>query len=84
MDIIKSGGYKISALDIEGHLLTHGDVREAVVLGVPDPVYGQRVAAILTLRDGAQLTPDKLRTWSLDHLPKYQVNPHFTEACFSA
>ena len=52
-DIIKSGGYKISALDIERVLLSHPAVGEAAVLGVADPVYGERVAAVLTLKSGA-------------------------------
>lgn len=36
VDIIKSGGYKISALDVEGKLLLHPDVSECAVLGAPD------------------------------------------------
>lgn len=37
VDIIKSGGFKISALDIESKLLTHPDILECVILGAPDP-----------------------------------------------
>ncbi len=47
-DIIKSGGYKLSALDIERVLLAHPDVLECAVVGVPDDVYGQRVGAGLS------------------------------------
>jgi malonyl-CoA/methylmalonyl-CoA synthetase len=53
IDILKSGGYKISALDIERELLTLPYVNEAVVVGVPDDEFGQRVAAVLTMRKGA-------------------------------
>ncbi|KAL2067354.1 hypothetical protein VTL71DRAFT_1779 [Oculimacula yallundae] len=51
LDIIKSGGYKISALDIERELLSLSYVSEAMVVGVADLEFGQRVAALITLRD---------------------------------
>lgn len=51
MAVIKSGGYKISALDIERELLNLSYIGEAMVVGVPDEEYGQRVAAAITLRD---------------------------------
>jgi len=47
MDIIKSGGYKLSALEIERVLLEHPAIAECIVLGVPDAVYGERVAAVI-------------------------------------
>ncbi|KAI9726329.1 MAG: hypothetical protein M1828_001603 [Chrysothrix sp. TS-e1954] len=49
-DIIKSGGYKISALDIERELLSLAFISEATVVGVEDEEWGQRVGAIVTLR----------------------------------
>ncbi|KIV85219.1 hypothetical protein PV11_00942 [Exophiala sideris] len=55
VDIIKSGGYKISALEVERKVLGNvvlGDVvREVVVVGVADAEWGQRVAAVVTLRN---------------------------------
>ena len=45
MDIIKTGGYKVSALDIERELLSHPLIVECAVLGVADQEWGQRVAA---------------------------------------
>lgn len=51
MAVIKSGGYKISALDIERELLNLSYISEAMVVGVPDEEYGQKVAAAITLRD---------------------------------
>jgi len=51
VDIIKSGGYKISALDIERELLALPYVGEAMVVGVPDDEFGQRVGAVVSLRD---------------------------------
>jgi malonyl-CoA/methylmalonyl-CoA synthetase len=51
VDIIKSGGYKISALDIERELLALPYIGEAMVVGVPDMEFGQRVGAVVSLRD---------------------------------
>lgn len=51
VDIMKSGGYKISALDIEREILALPYVNEVMVVGVPDDEFGQRVAAVLSLSD---------------------------------
>jgi len=51
VDIIKSGGYKISALDVERACLTLPYVNEAMVLGVEDEEFGQRVGAVLAVKD---------------------------------
>jgi acyl-CoA synthetase (AMP-forming)/AMP-acid ligase II len=53
VDIIKSGGYKIAAREIEDVLRRHPNVRDASVVGVADRVWGQRVAAALVLADDA-------------------------------
>ncbi|KAJ5760482.1 hypothetical protein N7520_007638 [Penicillium odoratum] len=50
IDIIKSGGYKISALDIEREILGLDYVSEVMVVGVEDEEYGQRVAASISLK----------------------------------
>lgn len=51
VDILKSGGYKISALDIEREILSLPYVNEVMVVGVPDEEFGQRVGAVLSLSD---------------------------------
>jgi malonyl-CoA/methylmalonyl-CoA synthetase len=51
LDIIKSGGYKISALDIERELLGLPYIAEAMVVGVSDDEFGQRVAALISLQE---------------------------------
>jgi len=74
VDIIKSGGYKISALDIERHLLAHPDIAEVAVVGVHDITWGQKVAAVVVLRQGIlSLDIKDLRAWSADRLPPYQL-----------
>ena len=52
MDIIKTGGYKVSALEIEEVLREHPDVRECAVVGVPDDEWGERVAVAIVPRGG--------------------------------
>lgn len=48
--VIKSGGYKISALDIEREILDLPYIGEVMVVGVDDEEYGQRVAAAVSLQ----------------------------------
>ena len=73
VDIIKTGGYKVSALEIEEVLLTHPDIKEVAVVGVPDPVWGERVVAALVLRAGASLDTKALRAWGKERLATYKV-----------
>ena len=70
-DIIKKGGYKISALDIESVLLTHPAVKEVCVFGLPDEKYGDEIAALVVGEDG--LTSDELTAYSRDKLSSYKV-----------
>lgn len=73
VDIIKSGGYKISALDIERHLLAHKDIREVAVVGLPDVVWGQKVAAVIVITKNALLDLTLLKDWAKDKIPNYQI-----------
>jgi acyl-CoA synthetase (AMP-forming)/AMP-acid ligase II len=54
VDVIKSGGYKIAAREIEDLLRRHPSVRDAAVVGLDDRVWGQRIAAALVLADGCE------------------------------
>lgn len=73
VDIIKTGGYKVSALEIEEVLLTHPDIKEVAVVGVPDPVWGERVVAALVLQPDARMTTESLRAWAKERLATYKV-----------
>ena len=74
VDIIKTGGYKVSALDVETVLLTHPDILELAVVGVEDQTWGQTVAAVVVVRSGApDLSLAGLREWSADKMPKYWI-----------
>jgi malonyl-CoA/methylmalonyl-CoA synthetase len=71
-DIIKSGGYKISALEIEEVLRMHDAVRDCAVVGVPDEEWGERVVAALELHEGRVAT-EELREWAKQRLAPYKV-----------
>lgn len=74
IDIIKSGGYKISALDIERELLDLDYVAEAMVVGVEDEEFGQRVGAAIVLREGTStLALDRLRIDLRETLANYKM-----------
>ncbi|MBV8487680.1 MAG: acyl-CoA synthetase [Planctomycetaceae bacterium] len=74
VDIIKTGGYKVSALEIEEVLREHPLVREVAVVGLPDPEWGERVGAALVLApDGALITLEELRRWASDRLAPYKL-----------
>lgn len=73
MDIIKSGGYKISALDVERHLLEHENILEVVVLGLPDVTWGQMVAAVIVTKDGNNIITESLKLWAKNQMAPYMV-----------
>ena len=70
-DLIKSGGYKIGAGEIEGALLEHPDVREAAVTGEPDPDLGERIVAWIVPSEGALPSAEELA----DHVASL-LTPH--------
>lgn len=85
VDIIKSGGYKISALDIERECLGLPYIEEVICIGVADEEFGQRVAVAVKLREdqnifasapgqkGRQLTIDALRKDLRGRLAGYKL-----------
>lgn len=73
VDIIKSGGYKISALEVERHLLTHPDIIDVAVIGSPDATWGQKVTAVVQLKKGQSLTLPELKTWAREHMAPYTI-----------
>jgi malonyl-CoA/methylmalonyl-CoA synthetase len=72
VDIIKTGGYKVSALEIEEVLRTHPAIAECAVVGLADPEWGERVAAAVELAAGA-LSLAELQQWAKAHLAPYKV-----------
>lgn len=73
VDIIKSGGYKISALEIEEVLREHPLIRECAVVGVADPDWGERIGAALVLSEGPSIDLEELRGWASGRLARYKL-----------
>lgn len=73
VDIIKTGGEKVSALEIEEVLLAHEQVGECAVVGLDDPEWGQRVVAAVVPVSGQVPTAESLRGWCKERLAPYKV-----------
>ena len=72
-DIIKTGGFKVSALEIEEVIRTHPVVAECAVVGVEDLEWGERVCVAVVLRQGETLCLDDLRAWAKQRMAPYKV-----------
>ena len=71
VDIIKSGGYKISALEIEEVLRTHPLIKDCGVVGIPDEEWGEIIGAGLVGVD--KVDTQELTLWIKEKLPKYKI-----------
>ncbi len=72
-DVIKSGGEWISTVDLENTIISHPDVTEAAVIGVPDEKWDERPLAVVVVREGAELTPHGLSEFLRDKVAKWWV-----------
>ncbi len=72
-DLIKSGGEWISSVDLENALVAHPAVREAGVIAVPHPKWGERPLAVIVLREGKTATAEELRAFLGERFAKFQV-----------
>jgi malonyl-CoA/methylmalonyl-CoA synthetase len=72
VDIIKSGGFKISALEVEEALRSHPGIVECAVVGSADQEWGEAVSAAVIARDPA-LDLDEVRRWSKERLSPYKA-----------
>jgi malonyl-CoA/methylmalonyl-CoA synthetase len=73
VDIIKSGGYKISALEIEEVLRTHPDIQECAVVGIADEEWGERVSAAIVSTNDKPIELAELKEWAGERLAKYKI-----------
>ncbi|MEE2031557.1 long-chain-fatty-acid--CoA ligase [Rhodococcus chondri] len=71
-DQINASGYKVWPREVEDVLYEHDAVREAAVVGVPDPYRGETVKAFVSLRPGATVTPEELIAFTKSRLAAYK------------
>ena len=71
-DMVLSGGMNIYSKEVEQVLLTHPAVRDAAIVGVPDEIYGEAVAAYLELEPGTAVTEDEIIALCRQHLASYK------------
>ena len=79
VDIIKTGGYKVSALEVEDILREHPDIAECAVVALEDLEWGERVCAALVLAREGALTLQQLRDWSRERLAPYKMPSRMIE-----
>ncbi|MFC3503640.1 AMP-binding protein [Micromonospora krabiensis] len=72
-DMIVSGGENVFPSEVEDLLAQLPQVREAAVIGVPDPEFGQRLAAFLALHPGETLDPEAVREYVRHYLARFSV-----------
>jgi acyl-CoA synthetase (AMP-forming)/AMP-acid ligase II len=72
-NLIKSSGFRISPTEVEEVLFQSGLVQGAAVIGVPDAMLGQVVAAFVVPSEGTALDPESLRAFCAEKLPQYMV-----------
>jgi malonyl-CoA/methylmalonyl-CoA synthetase len=73
IDILKTGGHKVSALEIEEALREHPAIAECAVVGVPDAEWGERVAAAVVVNENDALDLQSLRTWARELLAVHKL-----------
>ncbi|EAZ82665.1 acyl-CoA synthetase [Algoriphagus machipongonensis] len=71
IDIIKSGGYKISALEIEEVLRKHTEIKDCGVVGIPDEEWGELVVAALVA--DKEFDTKELNSWIRERMPSYKT-----------
>ncbi len=76
-DLIVTGGENVAPLEVERALLAHPAVADAGVAGLPDPEWGEAIAAFVVLSGPA--TEPELRAWCRERLPPYKVPKAFHE-----
>jgi len=79
-DMVVSGGENVYPIDLENFLLQHPEIDAAVVFGIPDAEFGQRLKAIVVTNKGAPLSEMALKDWLKPRVARYQM-PAIIEFC---
>ncbi len=71
-DMIITGGENVYSREVEEVLYQHPAVSEAAVVGIPDPMWGEKVTAVIVLRPGMTATEAEIIAVSRDNLAGYK------------
>lgn len=71
-DMINRGGFKVFSAEVENALMSHSDVEECAVIGIPDPVLGEKTYAQITTKNGS-LHGDDLRAYLHERIADYKI-----------
>jgi len=71
-DMIVASGFKVWPREVEEVLYLHPAVREAAVVGVPDPYRGETVKAVISLKHGHSVTPDEIMAFAKSQMAAYK------------
>jgi malonyl-CoA/methylmalonyl-CoA synthetase len=77
VDIIKSGGYKISALEIEEVIRNHDSIEDCAVVGIPDEEWGELIVAAVVINENCEIR--NIESFLLEQLPSYKLPRKFLE-----
>ncbi len=77
-DMIVASGFKVWPKEVEDVLYEHPAVREAAVVGIPDPYRGETIKAVISVKPGRELSVDEIRAFARERLAAYKY-PRFVE-----
>jgi fatty-acyl-CoA synthase len=72
-DLVKSGGEWISSIEMEGAIMSHPDILEAAVIGVPDAKWSERPLAVIVFKAGRMREPEEIKAFLASHFPRWMV-----------
>jgi len=79
-DMINRGGEKVFSVEVENVLYQHPKVLEAAVVGIPDPVFGEVVKAVIVPKQETTVTAEEIKQFVRENLADYKV-PAVVEFC---
>ena len=74
--MIITGGENVYSREVEEILYTHPGVAEAAVIGLPDPMWGEKIVAVIQVRPGMTVEPDELIDLCRSQLASYKKPKH--------
>ena len=75
-DVFRVGGENVAPAEVEDVLNRHPAIKQAQVIGVPDPRLVEVAAAYVILREGEEASPDDIIAWSREHMANFRVPRH--------